>query len=179
MPQIHYRASVIVWMLACLLVAAEAPAGGSDSASTVAARSKKHERNVPVAEWFRKYDQVRRDAEMTMGDKFQSLLLAATKPEKKNAALASRMIAKYSTALSKMKELQSIPETKELQDGYIKYFGTAHQLFADYLAEQKKVPFTNQSLVPTKKKLEELDKTNKRLDDELRKKYGIFKHKHS
>lgn len=116
---------------------------------------------------------------MTLGDKFQSLLLSASKPEKKNAALATRMLKKYTTSLSAMKELTAIPETKDLQDSYIEYFSTARRLFSDYLDAQTKVPFTNESLVLTKKKLEELDKKNKLLDKELREMYMINKHKHS
>ncbi|MBX9668839.1 MAG: hypothetical protein K2X93_14535 [Candidatus Obscuribacterales bacterium] len=40
-------------------------------------------------------------------------------------------------------------------------------------------PFTNQSLVPTKKKLEVLDKRNKQIDGVLRREYFIKKHRHS
>jgi hypothetical protein len=136
-------------------------------------------RTLTVSEWFDKYDQIRRDAEMTMGDKWQSLLLQAKKPEPNNAALATRMSKKYSRALSEMKKLGSTPETKALQVGYIEYFVTARQLFEDYLVAQKEVPFTNQSLVPTKKKLEVLDKRNKEIDDGLRKRHIIRKHRHS
>lgn len=135
--------------------------------------------SVTPKEWFSRYDQIRRGAEMTMADKFQSLLLASKRPEKRNAALASRMIQKYTTALTEMKQLESIPETKELQDGYIEYFNTARQIFSGYLDAQHQVPFTNQSLMPPKKKLEELDKKNKTLDADLRQRYLITKHKHS
>ena len=89
------------------------------------------------------------------------------------------MIEKYSTAITGMKKLQSTPETRELQQGYIEYFSKACQLFADYVDAQKVVPFTNKTFIPTKKKLEELDKRNKKLDDELKKKFAISKHKHS
>lgn len=136
-------------------------------------------RTMTVIEWFDKYDQIRRDAEMTMADKWQSMLLQARKPEPKNAALATRMSTKYSCALSAMKKLGSRPETKALQVGYIEYFLTARQLFEDYLVAQKAVPFTNKALVPTKKKLEILDKKNKKIDDALRREYIIKKHKHS
>jgi hypothetical protein len=120
-------------------------------------------RTLTVSEWFNKYDQIRRDAEMTMADKWQSMLLQARKPEQKNAALATRMSAKYGRALFEMKKLGSTPETKALQVGYIEYFATARQLFEDYLVAQKAVPFSNKSLVPTKKKLEVLDKKTKEL----------------
>ncbi len=136
-------------------------------------------RTLTVSQWFAGYDQIRRDAEMTMADKWQSMLLQAKKPEPKNAALAIRMSKKYGRALSDMKRLGSTPETKALQVGYIEYFGSARQLFDDYLIAQNAVPFTNQSLVPTKKKLEVLDKKNKRMDDTLRREYIIKKHRHS
>jgi hypothetical protein len=181
MPHIHYRLPVIICILACLLWTAEAPAKRADVAPGATVRSTKrepHQRSASVTKWFSKYDQIRRDAEMTLGDKLQSLLLAAAKPDKKNAALASRMIEKYTTAVSEMNKLQSVPETRRLQVGYIEYFSTARQLFGDYLHAQKVVPFTNRSLIPTKKKLEQLDKTNKKLDDELRKQYIITRHKH-
>lgn len=115
---------------------------------------------------------------MTLRDKLQSILLAATKPEKKNAALASRMIEKYATAVSEMNKLPSVAETRELQAGYITYFSTARQLFSDYREAQKVVPFKTQSFTPIRKQLEELDQQNKKLDAELRKQYRIGKHKH-
>lgn len=136
-------------------------------------------RTLSVREWFDRYDQIRRDAEMTMADKWQSMLLQAKKPEAKNAALATRMSTKYSRALSEMKRLGSTPETKALQVGYIEYFTSARQLFEDYLVAQNTVPFSNQSLVPTKKKLELLDRKNKMIDDALRREYIIKKHRHS
>ncbi|MBX9691264.1 MAG: hypothetical protein K2Z81_02700 [Cyanobacteria bacterium] len=132
-----------------------------------------------IRDWFSQYDQIRRDAEMTTGDKWQSLHLNAKKPKPSNAALASRMMAKYETSLTDMKKLKSTGETRQLQDGYIEYFTTARQLFSDYLTAQEALPFTNQALIPTKKKLQELDRKNRRLDDDLRKKYKIARHKHS
>jgi hypothetical protein len=137
------------------------------------------QRVLTVSDWFGRYDQIRRDAEMTMGDKWQWFFLLDKRPNKKNAALGTRMLKKYTIALSQMNELGSTPETKELQMRYIEYFITARQLFSNYVAAQKEVPFTNQALAPSRKKLEELDKKNKQLDEELRKKYMIAKHKHS
>jgi hypothetical protein len=179
---IQYRIALIICVLACLLSPTRAFGQSVDARSVAEVDAKEQElreRSVLVAKWFSRYDQIRRNAEMTMGDKLQSLFLLAKNPEQKNAALASRMIEKYTTSLFEMKELESIPETSELQDGYIQYFSAARQLFSDYLDAQKEVPFTNQSLFPSRKKLEELDKTNKRLDDVLRKKYIIAKHRHS
>lgn len=135
--------------------------------------------NAPVANWFAVYDQIRRDAEMTMGDKMQARSLSANKPSKKNAELASRMLNKYTIALAAMKELTPVPETNDLHDGYTEYFGQARELFSDFIVEQEKIPFSNQKLVSAKKKLEELDSKNKLLDKQLRQKFKIPKHKHS
>ncbi len=141
--------------------------------------SRLRKNNPTVTDWFAKYDQIRRDAEMTMGDKLQARSLSSNKPSKKNAELASRMLKKYTIALSAMKELPSLPETKDLHEGYTDYFGEARELFSDFLDEQEKVPFSSQGLVAAKKKLEALDAKNKLLDKELRQKYNIAKHKHS
>lgn len=176
------RVCLITCILVCLLSPVKATADSFSAGSAGEGGSEKQEpreRCVMVREWFSKYDQIRRDAEMTTGDKLQSLLLAAKKPEEENAALATRMLEKYTTAISGMKELESLPETRELHEGYIEYFSMARQLFADYLDAQKAIPFTNQSLIPTKKKLEVLEKTNRQLDRELRKKYTIVRHRHS
>jgi hypothetical protein len=135
--------------------------------------------SLTVTDWFAAYDQIRRDAEMTMGDKMQARSLSANKPSKKNSALASRMLKKYTIALSAMNDLQTLPETKALHEGYTEYFSQARELFSDFLDEQERVPFSNQGLIAAKKKLEELDAKNKALDKELRQKYDIPKHKHS
>lgn len=135
--------------------------------------------SVAVTNWFAAYDQIRRDAEMSMRDKVQARSLSASKPSKKNVELASRMLEKYTIALAAMKELTPVPETKDLHDGYTEYFGQARELFSDFIVEQEKVPFSNQKLVSAKKKLEELDSKNKMLDKELRQKFNIPKHKHS
>ncbi len=180
MQQIQYRVAAIICILACLLWAAEAPAKRTDSASKSTQRSQKGQRqeNAAVTAWFKEYDQTRRNAEMTRKDKYQALYLGMNKPDKNNAALASKMMGKYTTAVAAMKQLQSTPETHALQEGYTEYFSSARQLFADYLEAQIAVPFTNKALIPAKKKLEVLDKANKRLDAQLRKKYKIPKHKH-
>jgi len=173
---------LLVTTLVCIFLPPDSSARSKSVSSTAKADTAKHplrQKSMTVSEWFVRYDQIRRDAEMTLGDKWQALSLLDKKPDKKNAALASHMLKKYTSALSQVKELGSTPETKELQSGYVEYFNKARELFANYVAAQKEVPFTNQSMGPAKKELEELDKRNKKLDDELRKKYIIAKHKHS
>jgi hypothetical protein len=170
-----------VCAIACLFTPAFAEPRTSGTESAAEARTEKNQaqqQSITAAEWFTRYDEIRRRAEMTIVEKLQSFGLAFKKADKRNAALASRMIRKYTTALSAMKELESTPETKELQDGYIEYFTAARQLMTDCLDVQEQVPSTNQSLMSTKRELEELDKKNKKLDAELRRKYVISKHKH-
>lgn len=177
MPLFRYCVLLVICTLTCWFSPAQAQDFSTGSTATVdSEHSPQH--SAPVTEWFNKYDQIRRDAEMTPAEKLQSFQLAAKKPQRSNAVLASRMVKKYTTALSEMKVLGSIPETKELQDGYVEFFSKARQLFVDYLDAQTHVPFTNCTLISTRKNLENLDQTNKKLDRELRKRYMIPKHKH-
>lgn len=107
------------------------------------------------------------------------LFLGEHKADKNNAALAERMIKKYTVATSEIKQLRPTPETRELQRGYTEYFSSARLLFTDFLKAERTVPFSIKQLTPAKNRLETLDKNNKRIDAELRKKFGIPKHKHS
>ncbi len=178
---IKYHVPVIACVLTGLIVYVALPVRSADSKAAAAAlnqRRKPDKKNVAVTEWFKKYDQIRREAEETTRDKYQSLFLGESKPDKKNAELASRMVEKYAVALAAMKRLPSPPETKQLHNGYIEYFGSARQLFIDFLKGQKIVPYSVKRFAPAKNRLEALDKTNKRIDGELRKTYGIPKHKH-
>lgn len=131
---------------------------------------------IQIREWFRRYDGIRRDSEMTAVERVQSVFLLAKTPEKRNAALAKRMFKKYTGSLSALKELEKLPETLELHEGYIEYFDKAVQLFSTYLDERKEEPFTDQSFNSEKKKLEELDRKNKKLDEQLRRMYNIPRH---
>lgn len=141
-------------------------------------RQESSEVNSAVKDWFAKYDQIRRDAEMTTGEKMQAMRLNADKPQKKNAVLASKMLAKYTTAVAAMKLLSPISETRELQERYTEYFSRARQLFSDFVDAQTKIPYPSESLAAGRKDLEVFDKSNKLLDKELRLKYSISKHKH-
>ncbi len=140
--------------------------------------------NFGVHEWFEMYDQIRRDAEMTLGEKLharsalQKRVNSEKETENKSDAVTARIIAKYTAAVSALQKLQVVQETSELQDGYTEYFTKMHQLFVDNSGAES-TSATKQSLALEVKQLQELDKKNKKLDDELRKKYGIPKHKHS
>lgn len=178
---IKYRVPTAVSVLACLTVSSTLPVRCEDPLAKAAALIEKRKpvkKNAAVTEWFKKYDQIRRNAEETTKDKYQSLFLAEGKPDKKNAELASKMIDKYTVALAAMKQLPPIPETRQLHKGYIEYFSSARQLFIDFLKGQKMVPYSVKRFAPAKDRLQALDKVNKRLDEQLRKTYGIPKHKH-
>jgi len=142
--------------------------------------------NESIAEWFKAYDQIRRNAELTLGEKLESINLdLKAKPSKSSASLAKRMISKYSAALTTIKNLQPLPETAELQNGYVQYFSTALEFFDLYLGQPETVIGTDQCSLPSlnslpelRENLERLDKINKGLDSVLRKKYALPKHRH-
>jgi hypothetical protein len=177
----RWRGVLIICMLSYFLIPCNALTPKADTGETADGSSQKQESsevNPAVKDWFAKYDQIRRDAEMTTGDKMQAMRLNADKPNKKNAELASKMLAKYTASHSAMKELPPIPETSELHERYTEYFCRARQLFSDFVDAQAKVPYPSESLSAARKELEVFDKSNKILDKDLRTKYSISKHKH-
>lgn len=134
--------------------------------------------NPAVATWFKDYDEIRRSAEMTKAEKLKALSIGKNEPNPENTKLASSMMQKYNAAAAAMKQLQPTAETQSLQDGYTEYFSSAGKSLSDYLEAQKTTPFSNRAFMQGKKKLSALDKTNKRIDARLRKKFKIPKHKH-
>lgn len=139
----------------------------------------KHSRKKQVVEWFKEYDQIRRDAEMSLADKFQAMLLTTGSPGKRNVALSTRMAEKYRTALAEIRRMESLPETRELQEGYTEYFSKAYALLQEHLDGQDPGALNNKNFIQMKEQLESLDSKNKKMDDDLRKEYGIPKHRHS
>lgn len=180
MRHFHLGVTVSVCTLACLLSAIEAPAQvtNSDPTPTQQSARRKPSENAAVTAWFKEYDQIRRNAESTTKEKFQAMSFGKNEPNKENSELATRMLEKYSAAAAAMKQLEPQPETSQLQEGYTQYFSTGRHFFADYLEAQKVVPFSKTALLATKKKLQRLDKTNKRIDSQLRKQFRIPKHRH-
>lgn len=159
--------------------------GESDTASANTAGDQKE----AVVDWFKKYDQIRRDAELSLGDKFQTMsfldknLDNKTTLRKRDQELVARMNAKYAQADEAMKNLQPVSATRELQDGYTKYFSQVHKIFTHYIQDQN-APEVDCTPSPSsvreqRSALEELDVANKKLDAQLRTKYSIAKHKHS
>ena len=136
-----------------------------------------------VDDWFAKYDQIRRNAELSLGERFQcrGMLergLQHAKANDRNTTLAHKMESKYKAAASAMQDLPILPETTDLQNGYIEFFKQGHQLFLDCIGSEQTAPATGQVLDAQRKKLEVLDRKNKKLDEELRRKFGIARHKH-
>ncbi len=156
------RVTASICTLACLFSIVGASAKGNSS----------------VTEWFKEYDEIRRSAESTKSEKFQAMSFGKNEPNKENTELATRMLEKYSAAANAMKQLQPTPETKELQEGYTQYFSAGRQLFADFLEAQKVVPFRKTALLADKKKMQNVDKINKRIDAKLRRQFKIPKHEH-
>ncbi|HEY9869017.1 MAG TPA: hypothetical protein V6D08_07610 [Candidatus Obscuribacterales bacterium] len=87
--------------------------------------------------------------------------------------LLRTMISRYQTAASAMRELTPPPETRELHQGYTRYFVTARQLFVD-TRQAIGNPFrSKKGLSERKEELTKLEASLKSLDKELRDKYGI------
>ncbi len=179
---LRFRQIVPVLIISLLIsLQGVAYAAEDKSDATVKAPPEKQDsgaEQLAVAEWFENYDQIRRDAEMTLSDKLQSMRLIALRPGEKNIALASRMKKKYAAALSQMQHLTPVPETAELQEGYIQYFTKAEQLTSNYIETQEKPSNARESILSLKKQIEELDNNNKLLDEKLRAQYSIKRHKH-
>jgi len=160
--------------------ATDAQTGNDSSESSSQNRSDEHD----VKAWFDQYDRIRRRAKMTLVDKFQSrhLLSLTINPlaifSSEAAPLLKRLIDKYTIAIEELDQLPAIPETKELQNGYLQYFKDAKKLFIETLEVQKEDSDRRSEmlkpLIERKKKLEHLDIANKELDADLRGKYHIF-----
>ena len=177
--------------LALLLVSYMAlpPVCIAENASTPAT-DEKLEDTSRIYTWFSQYDEIRRNAEMSMSEKLRmhhffgkGLTAFAPDSSEPSEKLITQMIARYDTAYQAMQALTEVPETKDLQCGYTKFFKQAKELFEKYLEierNRKKVGFTEHlSLVDQKTALQNLDAKNKALDHSLRQKYSIAPHKHS
>jgi hypothetical protein len=145
-----------------------------------------------IADWFQQYDLIRKNAQMSDTERFQSKrlltegaaasLFGQQSLEDKQAAarLLSKMVDRYQRACTAMNSLSQVNETKKLHKGYADYFASAGGLFADYLKIQGNLLARDASGTPifaqlTQRKaaLEQLDLTNKELDAKLRSKYSI------
>jgi hypothetical protein len=142
-----------------------------------------------IHSWFYQYDQIRHAAQMSpterqQADQILSKGLALFMPGQDKIVaqkLLSDLVKRYEIACQQMASLQMISATERLQRGYYQYFIEAHHLFSDYLKLQDDLlasdPATGQplasGLIDRKQGLEQLDQSNKALDQQLRIQYSI------
>lgn len=134
-----------------------------------------------VRAWFEQYDAIRRRAQMTAAERksadallkrgFTILLPGFGRISAHR--LLRKMIARYETASSEMKELPAQVETRELHEGYTRYFDKARLLF-DHTRKAINNPLrSRKELVECKHELADLEASLKTLDKQLREKFGI------
>ena len=141
-----------------------------------------------VYQWFLKYDEIRRRAQMNPIEKQQADVLLAKglglfmPGQDKLAArqLLSGLVMRYQTAAQSLQALPVQNETKPLQEAYFNYFDSAMRLFADYLKVQDNVfavDNTGQSiakqLIQRKTQVENLERYCKDLDAQMRGAFGV------
>lgn len=142
-----------------------------------------------IRQWFKNYDLVRRQAQMSPQERRQAdtmlskgMSLLAPGPEKTSSQqLLTKLVVKYNRACQQLEHLPLLPQTEQLHRGYHQYFSSAKNLFTDYLRVQNNLfavdsrtgnPIAGQ-LMERKASLEALDQQNKYLDEQLRQKFGI------
>ncbi len=150
-------------------------------------------RNGPyIQEWFQRYDQVRRQSQMSPSEKQRAdglmskgmtglgaMLAGDEKAATQN--LLTKLVSKYQAAAEQMKQLPLYPETERLHRGYYQYFSDARRLFSDYLKVQSNLFAMDEEtgkpvaslLMARKQNLETLDMNNKALDEQLRQQFNI------
>lgn len=141
-----------------------------------------------IYQWFLKYDEIRRRAQMNPIEKQQADALLAKglglfmPGQDKFAArqLLSGLVTQYQTATQSLQALPVQAETKPLQEAYWNYFNNAAHLFNDYLRVQDNVfavDNTGQSvakqLIQRKAMLENLEHYCKNLDSQMRGAFGV------
>lgn len=145
-----------------------------------------------IQEWFQRYDQVRRQSQMTPSEKQKADGLmskgmtglgAMLAGDEKAAtqSLLNKLVGKYQAAAEQMKQLPLYPETERLHRGYYQYFSDARRLFSDYLKVQSNLFAMDEEtgkpvaglLMARKQNLETLDMNNKALDEQLRQQFNI------
>ncbi len=142
--------------------------------------------NQPVVAWFTKYDQVRRDAQMTRSEKADAVRLWASsyvqtteRDDEVARAILTRMVVRYERAAKQLAALPQIPETQVLHKGYLEYFRRAHANFRGYVdtldKQSPRAAFAQMDL--GRQPLAVFDAGNKSLDRQLRTKYNIAEFK--
>ncbi len=141
-----------------------------------------------VSQWFSRYDQIRRSAQMNPQERVRAdnlmskgLSIVVPGPEKAvTGQLLVKLVNRNKAAADQMKLLPLYKETEQLHRGYYQYFTSAQSLFSDYLQVQNDLfardsqgrPIAGQ-LMGRKQALATLDENNKALDAQLRQQYAI------
>lgn len=147
-----------------------------------------------IMQWFQRYDQIRRQAQMSPAErqKADNLLskgLSIIVPgEEKTVTqnLLNKLVNRYQVASEQMKQLPVFPETEKLHRGYYQYFCDAGKLFGDYIKVQNSLFVVDETtgkplagtLMVRKQNLEMLDQANKALDEQVRQQFGIAAYKY-
>ena len=141
-----------------------------------------------IKSWFKKYDEIRRAAQLSARDKAKAnellskgLAIIIPGDEKvQTQKLLRDLVTRYSAAEEALKQLPLYPETETLHRGYYQYFSQAKALFNDYLTVQNNVLARDQygnplakTLMFRKHNLEVLDQNNKNFDEQLRQRFGV------
>ena len=141
-----------------------------------------------IGQWFYRYDQIRRGAQMNPQERVRAdnlmskgLSIVVPGPEKAiTGQLLVKLVNRNKVAADQMKLLPLYKETEQLHRGYYQYFASAQSLFSDYLKVQNDILARDQSgrmiagqLMGRKQELASLDENNKALDAQLRQQFGI------
>jgi hypothetical protein len=187
------KLQIAVFSVVILVQLAVCPLAYTQGQSASAAATAQPTPVAQIKDWFNKYDEIRRGAQMnpterqkadTMLSKGLSMFVPG--PEKlETQQLLQKLEVKNNAAAEQMKKLNLYPETEQLHRGYFKFFTDSQILFADYLKVQDNLmakdaanqPIAAQ-LMRRKKELEELDFANKALDSQLRTRFGIAPYKY-
>jgi len=178
-------AGLVLALVTQMAISNCANAQAANSAATTGAAATS---SAVLKDWFSKYDEIRREAQMNPADKQKAdtmlskgLAMFVPGPEKiEIQALLQKLQLKNAIAADKLKKLNLYPETKALHFGYYQYFSDAQTLFGDYLRVQDNLMAKDAQgnsvmgqLMGRKAALEQLDIKNKALDEQLRQQFGV------
>jgi len=160
----------------------------ASSAGQVAA-TVKQATPAEIKQWFVTYDQIRRQAQMTpaerqQADNLMSKGLSVLMPGEEKIvaqALLTKLVNKYTQAVTAMGQLPLYNQTLPVHRGYFQYFTSAGQLFSDYLKVQNDLFVVDQAtgqpllsqLMQRKQQLADLDTQIKQVDKQVRAQFGV------
>jgi hypothetical protein len=144
---------------------------------------------ITVPQWFMRYDQIRREAQMSpvekqQADSLMSRGLSILVPGENKIAtkqLLGMMVGRYQRACAQLQALPQIQPTSQLHVSYFNYFNTAATLFNDYVRVQDNLFLTDATtgapmaagLLQRKQMLEMLEGRCKQMDAATRQQFGI------